>query len=590
MTSLLWISWALPLGLAASIPLWRAPVLLARATLIAPLPALALAIFGESVATLQLPWVLFGTRLGLDETARVFLLLTALLWSIGGAYSAAYLRDDPRLVRYVGFFLVAQAGNLLLIVCQDIATFYLGFALMTFSAFGLVVHDGSRAALRAGRVYIVMAVMGEAALLVAFVLMAAVADTTEILTGVLATTGHPVGATVAVLLVLGFGVKAGLPLLHMWLPLAHPVAPTPASAVLSGAIVKAGLLGWLRFLPLGESTFDWGVLLASAGVVAMFGAVAIGLSQRDAKTALAYSTVSQMGYATVAVGIGLSAPHAWPLLLPAVTMYALHHGLAKAALFLGVGIARAGALPRGAVVLAMLLPAATLAGAPLTSGVLVKDALVGALGMLDDPGVRWLVVLLPLAAVGTTLLMARVMVLVWREHGSAGAHAGMVGPWLVSLAAVAAAAWLAPAVVALEVPPAWKGVASLLAAWPVVVGAVIAALAVWMATWRRVGTGWRTGPRTTQPTLLRAMRTMSRWAIPPGDVLLPIERAAAGPVRALLRLGMRLDARTRREGPEVRREPAAMVDAAESVLETWVAAGGALLLVALLLGLALAIG
>jgi formate hydrogenlyase subunit 3/multisubunit Na+/H+ antiporter MnhD subunit len=575
MSALLWLSWAVPLGLAASIPLWRSPQALAHGLWLAPVPALVLAIFGGPLDTLQLPWVLFGTRLGLDGTARAFLLLTALLWSIGGAYSAAYLRGDPRIARYVGFFLVAQAGNLLLIVCQDIATFYLGFATMTFSAFGLVVHDGSRAALRAGRVYIAMAVLGEAALLVAFLLMAAVADTTEILTGVLATAGQPAGATVAVLLVLGFGVKAGVPLLHMWLPLAHPVAPTPASAVLSGAIVKAGLLGWLRFLPLGEATFDWGAVLAAAGVVAMFGAVLLGLAQRDAKTALAYSTVSQMGYATVAVGVGLVAPQAWPMLLPAVTAYALHHGLAKGALFLGVGIARAAALPRGLVLLAMLLPAATLAGAPLTSGVLVKEALTGAFGTLEQPWVRGLVVLLPFAAVATTLLMARVVALAWREHGSSDPRTGMVAPWGVSLAAVAAAAWLAPAVVALEVPPPWKGMATLLGAWPIVVGAAIAGLAMWMATDR---------------TGRRAVHRLAQWRIAPGDVLVPLERSLAPLLRAALRLGLRLDARSRRQDPVARREPAAAVDIAEARLETWVAAGAALLAIGLVLVLALAAG
>jgi formate hydrogenlyase subunit 3/multisubunit Na+/H+ antiporter MnhD subunit len=587
-TALLWGAWLAPLVLAALVPAWRSERIVAHVAILAPLPALALALWAEPGESLHLPWVLFGMRLGLDETGRVFLLLTALLWTLGGAFSAGYLRGDPKLRRYVAFFLVTQAGNLLVVLCQDIATFYLGFALMTFSAFGLVVHDGTRKALRAGRVYIAMAILGEATLLVAFVLMAAIADSAEIESAVLATADHPAGAVIVPLLVLGFGVKAGLPLLHMWLPLAHPVAPTPASAVLSGSIVKAGLLGWLRFLPLGQVAYDWGMVLAAAGVVAMFGAVVLGLAQRDSKTALAYSTVSQMGYATVAVGAGLAAPQAWALLLPAVAVYALHHGLAKSALFLGVGVARSAALPRGVVALGLLLPAATLAGAPFTSGVLVKDVLGDALGTLDQPTVRWLLVLLPFAALGTSLLMARVLALAWREHGKSARHTGLAVPWAAALAAVAAAAWLAPAVVALEVPPAWKGVATLLGAWPVLAGFGIGALAVAFSR--------------------RRPRAGSRPRVPAGDVLVLIERWGWPVLRTALRVGFTLDARYERRqqaaaGAGEREEAkdrasdgagfgvgGAGVQAAESKFETWISAGtallalGALLVVALLAG------
>ena len=86
---------------------------------------------------------------------------------------------------------------------------------------------------------------------------------------------------VALLLALGFGIKAGAVVLHVWLPLAHTVAPTPASAVLSGSMIKAGLLGWIRFLPSGGGGDPaWGAVFIAGGITAAFYGVAVGLGQR----------------------------------------------------------------------------------------------------------------------------------------------------------------------------------------------------------------------------------------------------------------------------------------------------------------------
>jgi formate hydrogenlyase subunit 3/multisubunit Na+/H+ antiporter MnhD subunit len=121
---------------------------------------------------------------------------------------------------------------------------------------------------------------------------------------------------------------AGVYALHVWLPLAHPVAPTPASAVLSGAMIKAGLLGWLRFLPLGEAaTPGWGNVCTIAGLAAAFDGVLVGCTQDNAKTVLAYSSISQMGFMTMAVGVGLTVPAVWTQALTATALYALHHAM-----------------------------------------------------------------------------------------------------------------------------------------------------------------------------------------------------------------------------------------------------------------------
>lgn len=461
----------------------------------AALPGLVFSLAASVTYTLDLPWLLLGSRLGLDETGRLFLLFTTLLWLAAGFYARNYLARDPRRHTFTAFFLVTLSGNMGVCLAQDAASFYLAFAVMTFAAYGLVVHESDTEARRAGRIYLIMAVLGEA-MLIAGLLLLAGAVQTHFLPEMTRTVAMEIPSLAYALLFLGFGIKAGVPLLHMWLPLAHPVAPTPASAVLSGAMIKAGLLGWLRFLPLGEVALPvLGVLMLSLGLFAAFFGVAVGLVQRQQKTLLAYSSVSQMGFMTLAVGAGLLLPQAWPLLLPAVGVYALQHGLAKGALFLGVGVAQRFGR-QGWVMAGLLMPALVLAGAPFTSGALAKTQLKTALAGLPAPWPELLAWSLPLAAVGTGLLMARFLLLTPRGTKQDDA-AGLLPSWLALLAAMLLLAWIWVDAGIVAQVLSGPGLAS--AAWPALAAALLAYVA-----WRR---GWR-GP-----------------AIPPGDVLVWLERA-----------------------------------------------------------------
>ena len=449
----------------------------------AALPGLLLALGAPDAYRVDVPWLLLGSRFGLDDTGRLFLLFTAGLWLAAGLYARAYLADDPRRHTFIAFFLVTLTGNLGVCLALDAASFYSAFALMTFAAYGLVVHAQDAEAQRAGRVYLIMALLGEAMLIVGLLLLAGAAQTHT-----LPEMTRSAPTLASALLFLGFGIKAGVLLLHMWLPLAHPVAPTPASAVLSGAMIKAGLLGWLRFLPLGEAALPvLGMALLGLGLFAVFAGVAAGLAQRNAKTLLAYSSISQMGYPTLAVGAGLLAPQLWPVLLPAIGLYALHHALAKGALFLGEGVARR----RGTDALVwagLALPALALAGAPLTSGALAKTELLAALAGLPAPWPGVLSWGLSLGAVGTALLMWRFLCLLRGAPKRGGA--GLLLPWLGGLAALALVWMMAdPAARAylLSVAGLWS------AAWPLLLAVGLACLP-----------GWRAGPT---------------WELPAGDLL-----------------------------------------------------------------------
>ncbi len=488
MNGLLILTWLLPLLAApfALKPASRWPVVLA------PLPALLAALWVPSGSQLEITWLLLGSQFGFDAVARVFLLFSALLWLFAAQQTGPSLRDDPLAGRFRLFFLLAMAGNFWLIVAQDMVNFYLGFALMGLAAYGLVIHDGKPASLRAGRVYLAMTLVAETALFAALLL---IFQHTESLAPrpaqLIGLSDWAIG-----LLVFGLGIKAGLVLLHVWLPLAHPAAPIPASAVLSGTMIKAALIGWLRFLPLGqELLWGWGQLLVGLGSVTLLYAIPVGLLQTNPKVVLAYSSVSKMGLMTAILGLALLQPALAPAILTAVVFYAAQHGLAKGALFLGVGVSRtsnaAWVLP------ALALPALVLAGAPFTAGALSKVLLEPPLAALQGLWADLFPILLILSTLGTTLLMGRFLTLM-RAERSAGSNAvsGMALPWLMLIGTIL----IMPFLTSFDFP-------SIAGSWPLAVGIMLLLLmALLRIQWARQLAG----------------------SIPAGDILEPVVRVTLG--------------------------------------------------------------
>ena len=413
----------------------------------AALPALLAALFvTPNLLHLDLPWLLVGAKFGLDTTGQIFLFFSALLWGISGIYAKTYFTNEDQQIRFYRFFLLAMVGNFGLIVAQDIFTFYLFFTLMSFASYGLVVFKGDGEAFHAGMVYIVLVVIGEIILFSAFLMLAQTSEATTfeaIRAGFL---DHSKRDLILFLILSGFGIKAGVIGLHVWLPLAHPVAPTPASAVLSGVMIKAGLLGWLRLLPLGESTLlDWGVGVIILGLIAQLYGVGVGLTQRNPKTLLAYSSISQMGILTMLIGLGMSVPEAWEIILPGITFFALHHSLSKGALFLGVGILGSNnKFQRYGVWFALWIPALALAGVPLSSGMIAKHLAKSYCVYAPAPWDLVLELFLFVGAVNTALLMLRLLYLVRPTTAPFGVKAKftLVFPWIVLLLTIVAVPFL----------------------------------------------------------------------------------------------------------------------------------------------------
>ena len=516
------VLWPLLLALALAFRATRAAAL--QLAPWAALPVFILALFAPTTATtLKLPWILLGSELGLsDDTGRLFLVFTSLLWWLSGLFSRAYLAQQAGRPTFYIYFLLAMTGNFGLILAQDLGSYYVFFALMSFASYGLVIHERSGAALRAGRVYLILVVIGELALFAAMIMAVSATHAIDIAT-VRAGLAHAQSRDLIILLALiGFGIKAGVIGLHVWLPLAHPVAPTPASAVLSGAMIKAGLLGWLRLLPLGEVVLlNWAEVFILLGLVAAFYGVVVGLTQRDPKTLLAYSSISQMGIMTLGVGLALAAPNATPQILIAITLYALHHGLNKGALFLGVGvIAASHGKQRRWVWWGLWLPALALAGVPLSSGMLVKVLIKAHTIHAPEQWVALLPILLSASAVATMLLVGRFMVILAKPKAAISMHgsaAGLIWPWaMLVVSGVVLPWWYAPAI-----PGLFSAASILSSTWPALLGGLVLLAALFWAGYRRQQRGQEAIIESFVPP------------IPPGDLLVPISYVLSGFVCAL---------------------------------------------------------
>ncbi len=436
---------------------------------LAPLPAFLAALVSSDGRFVFFPPP-FRLTLVLDRPGAILLGGSALLWSAAGAYAASYLRRDPAAPRFAVWWLLTLSGSLGLFIVGDVVNFYLLFTLASLAAYGLIVHEQTVPACRAGVIYVVLALLAEAFLLLALVMLAAghPEANPQIREIVASLPSSPMRDGIVGLFILAFALKMGLFPLHVWLPLAHPAAPAPASAVLSGVVVKAGVIGLIRFLPLDAGLPVWGSVLIGAGIVTAYYGVIVGVTQVRSKTILAYSTVSQMGLVAVLLGVGLENADAGTTNL--VAYYGVHHMLVKGALFLAVGILATASGARRPLLLLTGILALSLGGMPLTSGALAKLATKP---MLGDGLVEYAVVL---AGAGSTLLMLHFIMTVARDARQlpqASASLVQIVSWLVVAAASLTVPWsLYPEI-------AGESVASLLApdalwkvAWPMLVGAL----------------------------------------------------------------------------------------------------------------------
>ncbi|MDE2464278.1 MAG: hydrogenase 4 subunit B, partial [Alphaproteobacteria bacterium] len=292
---------------------------------------------------LGLPWI--GAHFRLDALSAFFVSVVDLGAAAACLYGIGYgvHAEEPSRVRpFVPAFI---AGMNLVLLAADAFTFLLSWEFMSLASWALVIADHrDPRTLRAGYIYALMASLGTFALLLAFGLLAGAHGSYAFAAMRAAHVTPSLGALVLVLVVLGAGSKAGLVPLHVWLPEAHPAAPSHVSALMSGVMTKVAVYAVIRivFDLLGAPQWWWGVVfLALGGASALMG-ILYALFDADQKRVLAFSTIENIGFIFVALGLALAFhadgfQAAAALALTAALFHVLNHSLLKGLLFFGAG-------------------------------------------------------------------------------------------------------------------------------------------------------------------------------------------------------------------------------------------------------------
>ncbi len=315
--------------------------------LIGTLPVLFSA---SPVEAIRLPWSIpFGTfYLEIDALSAFFLIPIYLLSALSAIYGSAYLEKNiyqNRLGSHWAFFSILIASMVLVVIARNGMLFLIAWEAMALASFFLVMLDRERESVqRAGWIYLVSTHIGTVFLYFFFVL---IGDRTGSLDfDVIASSGaqiYPQATLFFILALIGFGAKAGIVPLHIWLPEAHPAAPSHVSAVMSGIMIKTGIYGIIRTLSwFGTPPLGWAVALILIGCVSGVLGVLLALAQHDLKRLLAYHSVENIGIIFLGLGIGvLGQSTGLPMLIVlgygGALLHTLNHALFKGLLFLGAG-------------------------------------------------------------------------------------------------------------------------------------------------------------------------------------------------------------------------------------------------------------
>src|ERR1039457_1584332 len=302
---------------------------------------------------------LFSWAIRVNALSAYFNLTLGILAAAVSVYSFGYVRqmEGRRNIGVLGCFYNILLLSLTLVFVAGNAFFFLvAWEIMALAAWGLVSfeHEKERTR-RAGMLFLIMSHAGSGLLLIAFLILASASGSLDF-----ATFHHLASAlpawqqgVVFLLFFLGFGVKAGVVPLHVWLPEAHPVAPSNISALMSGIVIKTGIYGMaLVFFDFFDAPPAWaGILVLSAGVVSALLGVLYALMEHDLKRLLAYHSIENIGIILIGFGaammfITLGYRRLAALALIASLYHTMNHAIFKCLLFLGAGSVLDGAHTR----------------------------------------------------------------------------------------------------------------------------------------------------------------------------------------------------------------------------------------------------
>ncbi len=289
----------------------------------------------DSFAGLGIGFVLDGFR-------SVYTLTAALMWMMTTVFSKEYFKHYHNRNRYYLFMLLTLGATMGVFLSADLYTTFIFFEMMSFTSYVWVAHDERKASLRAAETYLSVAVIGGMAMLMGLFLLYHELGTLEIAALLRLAKACPDKTLLYVAggcITLGFGAKAGVFPLHIWLPKAHPVAPAPASALLSGILTKSGIFGMIVVscnLLYGDG--DWGSVILLLGCITMFGGALLALFSVDLKRTLACSSMSQIGFVTVGIGMQGLLGEENTMAAMGTLLHMVNHSLIKLVLFMAAGV------------------------------------------------------------------------------------------------------------------------------------------------------------------------------------------------------------------------------------------------------------
>lgn len=294
----------------------------------------------------------------IDGIAAFFLLLIGIVSLSVSIYSLSYIREyiDNKHVAVFGFFFNTFILSMVfLISSNDVFSFIVFWELMSITSFFLVIYNHeSDHNLKAGIIYLIMTNMGTALILASLLLLSSHVGSFSFESFRLSSDSFSTSLKniVFILAFIGFGTKAGIVPLHIWLPYAHPSAPSNVSALMSAIMIKTAIYGLIRiiydFSGMGSSAINnsdfvwWGLLFVTIGAISSVVGVLHGVVEKDIKRALAYSSIENIGIIFIGLGLSLVFLSFNLVYLSAFAMLAamyhlLNHAIFKSLLFMGAG-------------------------------------------------------------------------------------------------------------------------------------------------------------------------------------------------------------------------------------------------------------
>lgn len=304
---------------------------------------------GGDSRPISLPWPIPGAEfsVGVDGLSAIFLLPVFLISLLGNWFGLDYWRqtehrDNGRKLRF--FYGTLTAGMALLVIARNSILFLFGWEIMALSAFFLVTtEDQDPKAREAGWIYLVAAHVGTLCLFGLFAFLRTGTGSFTLTRLQSESVSPGMSTAIFILALAGFGIKAGIMPLHVWLPSSHAIAPSHVSAILSGVILKMGIYGLVRVTSLVPNVpLWWGTVLLGLGVVSGVLGVAYAVGQHDLKRLLAYHSIENIGIIVMGLGLGLIGRSLgrieWVILgLSGALLHVWNHALFKSLLFFSAG-------------------------------------------------------------------------------------------------------------------------------------------------------------------------------------------------------------------------------------------------------------